>query len=375
MARFHPFLGTSRCTTCSISGSSFGFGWRVEATVTTPVNDAQVQELPPGVVWGVCRRLSFRVVYRLPTVLLSLAGALGWALVGSPCLAAEEMPGILEFVWDAPADCPSEPQVRLEISRLLHGDIQLRPGGDLVVHVTVRSGETWSADLLTLHQGQVGRRVIEAPSCPSVADATALIVALMIDPDAVAGVAQEQKEAQHPTEHLAEHASPEFLVGPHLQGRLGTLPGVDIGLGIGVGLVGQRWRTDLRWTYGLKEQGATLASGASGRFSIMTGSVSGCLNLGQAETAYGPCAVFEPGLVSSSGYGASAGYSKHTAWLAVGGGVYLSASLGRYLRALLEVDVLMPLHRPEYVFQDVPGVVFRAPAVGSRALAAIACHF
>jgi len=311
----------------------------------------------------------------LPSAFLSLAGVLGCALVGSPCSASDETPGILKFTWDAPADCPSAEGVRMEISRLLHGDIQIRQGGDLDVRVMVRNGETWSADLSTLQGGQAGRRFIEAPSCPSVADATALIVALMIDPDAVAGLSQGLKEVHPPAEQKAEHESMEFLVGPHLQGRLGTLPGVDIGLGIGVGVSGRRWRTDLRWTYGLKEQVATLPSGASGRFGMVTGSVSGCLNLGQEKPAFGPCAVIEPGLVSSSGSGASAGFSKHAAWLAVGGGVYLSSSWGRYLRTTLEVDVLMPLHRPDYVFQDVPGVVFRAPAVGSRALAAIACHF
>jgi hypothetical protein len=314
-------------------------------------------------------------VKHLPSLFLSLAGALGCALVGSPCSASDEMSGILKFTWEAPADCPSAQQVRMEISRLLHGDILIRQGGDLDVRVTVRNGETWSADLSTFHAGQTGRRLLEAPSCPSVADATALIVALMIDPDAVAGVSQVPKEEHPPAVRRAEHDSMEFLAGPHVQGRLGTLPGVDIGLGIGVGLLGRRWRTDLRWTYGLKERVATLPSGASGQFSIVTGSVSGCLNLGQDRPAFGPCAVFEPGLVSSSGYGASAGFSKRALWLAAGGGIYLSSSWGRYLRSVLEVDLLIPLHRPDYVFQDVPGVVFRAPAVGSRALAAIACHF
>ena len=315
-------------------------------------------------------------VRRLPSVFLSLAGALGCALVGSPCSASDEPPGMLKFTWDAPADCLSAERVRMEISRLLHGDTRIRQGGDLDVRVTVKNGDIWSADLSTLHAGQTGRRFIEAPSCQSVADASALIIALMIDPDAVAGVLQGPKENVPPSaSQSAGHQSMEILAGPHVQGRIGTLPGADIGLGIGVGLTGRRWRTDLRWTYGLKNQVATLPSGASGRFGIMTGSLSACLNLGQERPAFGPCAVLEPGLVSSSGYGASAGFSKHAAWLAAGSGVYMSSSWGRYLRMLLEVDVLLPLHRPDYVFQDVPGVVFRAPAVGTRALAAIACHF
>ena len=312
---------------------------------------------------------------RLPSIFCSLAGALGCALVSSPCSASGDVPGGLKFTWDAPADCPSEQQVQGEISRLLHGDVTLRQGGDLDVRITVRNGETWSADLATLHAGQTGRRLIEAPSCPSVADAAALIVALMIDPDALADVPREPTEVHQTPSPIVEPQSIEFLAGPHAQWRLGTLPGVDIGLGIGFGLSGRRWRTDVRWTYGLKEQVATLPSGASGRFGIVTGSLSGCLNLGQKRAAFGPCAVIEPGLVSSSGYGASAGFSKHAAWLALGGGLYVASSWGRYLRPLLEFDVLLPMHRPDYVFQDLPGVVFRAPVVGTRALIAIACNF
>ncbi|HEY5956616.1 MAG TPA: hypothetical protein VIV60_08690, partial [Polyangiaceae bacterium] len=234
---------------------------------------------------------------RLQSVFYSLAGALGCALAGSPCSASEETPGVLKFTWDAAAECPSAQQVWMEISRLLHGDTQLRHGGNLEVRVTVRNGETWSADLSTLHAGQTGRRFIEAPSCASVADTTALIVALMIDPDAVAGVAQAQEEVRPSATPRAEHESMKFLVGSHVLGRMGTLPGVDIGLGIGVGLSGRRWRTDVRWTYGLKEQVAALPSGAAGRFSIVSGSISGCLNLGRERPAFGPCAVVEPGLV------------------------------------------------------------------------------
>jgi hypothetical protein len=254
------------------------------------------------------------------------------------------------------------------------GDIQLHEG-DVEARVMVSHGPLWSADLTTQHAGQTGHRSIEAPTCKAAADAIALIVALLIDPEAVAANSQPPRpEAPEPPKPNRQELA--FLAGLHAQGRIGTLPGADIGLGLGVGVASARWRTDVRWTYGLRrDQVAALPSGASGRFNIAAGSVTECLNLGQTRWGFGPCAALEAGRVSVEGFGATAGFSRHALWLALGGGGFLSLAMGQHLYALLEADVVAPMYRPDYVFQDVPGVVFRAPAVGGRALADLSWHF
>jgi hypothetical protein len=73
----------------------------------------------------------------------------------------------------------------LEIARLLGGAIEIEHGGKLDVRASVGHGAAWSVAIATQYAGRAGRRSIEAPSCQSVADATAIIVAMMIDPDAV----------------------------------------------------------------------------------------------------------------------------------------------------------------------------------------------
>ena len=83
----------------------------------------------------------------------------------------------------------------------------------------------------------------------------------------------------------------------------------------------------------------------------------------------------EVGRVSVQGYGAAAGFSKHAPWLALGGGAFLSLAMGRHVYTLMEVDVVAPMYRPDYVFQDVPGVVYRPPALGGRALAVVSWKF
>jgi hypothetical protein len=268
---------------------------------------------------------------------------------------------------------------------LLGGGIQITQGGDLDARAVVEHGPVWSVALTTLHAGRTGRRSIEAPSCQSVAEATALIIALMIDPDRVAASSQELEEKPPSTGTPPAVAAPpagprsvEFVAGLHAQGSLGTLPGFDVGVGLGIGLSGRRWRMELRGTYGLRrDQVAYLPSlaGAYGRFNITTGALAGCFNLGQPRLAFGPCGVGEAGVVSAEGYGASVGFSKRAPWVALGGGGYLSIAMGSHLRASLEIDVLFPMYRPEYVFQDVPGVVFQAPAAGGRALTGVAWRF
>jgi hypothetical protein len=304
----------------------------------------------------------------------------------TPGRAADVPAGTFAFAWHAPEGCPSQEQVRSEIVRLLGGAIPMAAREDLEVHATVEHGVAWSVALTTRHAGRTGSRSIAAPSCQSVAEATALIIALMIDPDAVAAHAQET-EKQPPAAPYPDSGSPaathpsstlDWLARLHAQVSLGTLPGVDVGLGASVGVAGQRWSMAMRGTYGLRRDqvaGSSALPGAYARFNVLTGALSGCYNLGTPGIAWGPCAVVEAGVVSAEGYGAVAGFAKRAPWVALGGGGYFSYPLGRHLHTTLHADVLAPIWRPAYVFSQVPGVVFRAPAIGLRALASIGWRF
>ena len=97
--------------------------------------------------------------------------------------------------------------------------------------------------------------------------------------------------------------------------------------------------------------------------------------MGRFKLAFGPCAVAEAGRASATGYGVTAGFSKDVPWLAVGGGIFSSIVVAKHLRTSIELDALAPLYRPDYVFADTPGVVFKAPPVGGRALVDISWQF
>ena len=315
---------------------------------------------------------------RLRHIVLGVASEVCCAWLGSPGRAVAEPSGAFVFEWSAPEECPSRQQVQAEIARLVGGDLRLHDGSDLRADVTVSGGPLWSADLTTYHAGRIGRRSLEAPSCKAAAAAIALIVALSIDPDAVAASGQEAAVATPlvPQAPVSKERRLQILASVYSQGRVGTLPGTDVGVGLGVGLAGARWRSELRWTYGLRrDQVATLPSGAAGRFNLAAGSLKGCIDVGRITLAFGPCAVLEVGRVSATGYGATAGFSRNLTWLALGGGVFSSLVVSKHLRASVEVDALASLYRPVYVFEEIPGVIFKAPAVGGRALVDLSWQF
>jgi len=315
---------------------------------------------------------------------LSIVVALCGASLGAAGQVGDGSSEGVRFVWTAPAECPSQDQVESEIARLVGGDLRLRQASALRAEVTVSGGPIWSADLTTEQAGQKGYRNIAAPSCQAAADAIALIIALSIDPDAVAASDQGTGASAPPPvvlqaprhEERHDERPLRIVASVHGQGRLGASPAADLGVGVGIGLAGARWRTDLRWTYGLRhDQVASLSSGAAGRFNLATGSLTGCMDAGLVAVALGPCAVVEAGRASVTGYGATAGFSRDVPWVALGGGAFSSLPLSKHLRASMELDVLLPLYRPDYVFADMPGVVFKAPAVGARALFDVSWEF
>ncbi len=277
------------------------------------------------------------------------------------------------------------------MARLLGGTIDVAQQDVLDVRASVMHGLAWTVALTTRHGGQIGQRSIEASTCQSVADATALIIALIIDPDAVAAQAQLPKGKMVPAKPALGPPPPapptqvatvrqplDVLASIYAQGRIGALPKADVGMGFGAGLVGRRWRMELQGTYGLRrDQVAYLASQQNtyGRFSIFTGALAACLNLGSTALAFGPCAITEAGFVSVDGYGATHRFSQRAPWAALGAGGYLSFAVGRHLLALLQADAMVPVWRPEYVFRDLPGVVYQAPAVGGRLLVGVAWRF
>ena len=307
--------------------------------------------------------------------------------------------GGLAFAWRAPEGCPPASAVEAEIERLLGGPAGEHSSSDLHVQATVERGALWFVTLETASKTASGHRTIEAATCRGLANATALIVALMIDPDAVAartGIAKGDETpppspsvptARAPTPTPAEPGSEpgkasaretHGLLGVAAAGSLGVLPSPDVGGSASVGVVRPRWRGEARATYGLRRvQSDPLAdaAGAYGRFSFVAGSLAGCMSFLWPGLEMGPCASAEVGVVRGQGVGASQTTSKPTPWIAVGAGGFLAIRANPWLYFPIHVDAVFPLWRPHYVFSNVPTPIFQSWFVGGRLTAGVELRF
>ncbi len=270
--------------------------------------------------------------------------------------------------------------------------------------------------LETSNGGPTRAREIKGASCAALADATALILALMIDPAAVsippadAGAPLEAAAPAPTTSPLGSSASaiPAPSAGPSpapttpapaLSARpplppapdppsrfstglfamgaldLGTLPGVSPGVLVGLSVLYGPLRAELAaalWP----AHDATLAARptAGGAVDLYAGSAAACWRFLPGRFELGPCLGLEIGRLRAQGFGVSdpgQGSALWAAWRAGGGFAYRPIAplvLG------LRLEVAVPFARPGFVLSNV-GTVHRPSVAAGRALAGLEVRF
>lgn len=324
--------------------------------------------------------------------------------------------------WDAPAGCPGGGAVRAEVDRLL-GASRARPSRPIDVSAQVSRDErgTWHVRLETPGDGAPRVREIHGASCAALADATALILALMIDPDAVAQApasAPAPPATSPPAEPSPPPSSPvpealptapvpppstpvppptapppiatarpparpaqpppvapppaasrgvSFHLGAWLGADAGSLPGVSFGFGATAALLVGAQRIEL----GIAARPASKASlpgrpTAGGAVDLLAGWAGTCRSLLRSPLALGPCVALEVGRLHAAGFGVSEPGQAERPWVAASAGALLVwAPYGR-LGLTLRADLVVPLTRPTFVIEDL-GPVHRPGDVAGRA--------
>ena len=282
------------------------------------------------------------------------------------------------LLWAAPGECPTEKRVRADIDNLLGGPAGRRLRARLEVEASVKHAELWRVTLDTVSAGTTGHRSIEASTCEGLANATALIVALMIDPDAVAARSNKPKPPEPPP--VASPAQPGSapptlssssvgLIGAGTAGTLGVLPAADVGATGHVGLQ-RRWlRVELQLYYGLRRVHSEASSelpGAYGEFGFYAAMLRGCWVVSSTMFEVGPCAAIEAGLLRGQGIKVSEPSSETTPWLAMGAGGVMGIKAGTWLRFPVHLDAIAPVLRSGFVFRNVQSPILRSWRVGVR---------
>lgn len=321
-------------------------------------------------------------IVRIIRVIALLVAGVGFAKTAE---GAEDPPIVL--TWDAPtrADCPDAAYVVGEIQRYV-GAAAARQGKPIQVKATVRSVglDGWQLLLKTTDRAVDGERVFQDESCKAVADAAVVVLAWMIDPDAMAN-----RPDSPPPEHriqqplppptvpvkvaVPERAAVRPFIAFGVAGDEGTLPWPALGADARGGASWKGFRLAAHSSYWPSRRKAvgTVSDGttAGARFALWALSLEGCIDVLAMRSIdhleISLCAGPEVDLIHAAGFGVSVPARASKAWLSLTAGfegrVALSGALGLVLRA----GGIVPTEREHFALRGV-GEVYRPNVVAAR---------
>ncbi len=334
------------------------------------------------------------------------------------------------LVWEAPAECPSEASVRDAVAQLLGS------GGPPPASVSARavvqrtSGDHWIVQLTTVREGARGERVVEATSCPSLASATALIVALTIDPERVAANSPPSSAASStlpsatpvatgaastgaplppastssptplpppPSSSPSPAPVPRAVTAPppapapaaaHDQGPrrfalllegmgdVGSLPRLSDGIAASLAVTFNALRLEVFGNH-LFAQPANAASLSLGtNVDLWAGGGRGCYLPTWRALEVGACAGLELGLLEGNGFGTlRSPYQTFTPasggsfWVAPVVGGRLAWRIAPYFSLVIDLGIALPIHRDTFYVDGAPGASYQPSAVVARGAA------
>jgi len=230
---------------------------------------------------------------RLYTALLSLAAAL--ATMGEPSSipaeTSDDLP--LRLSWKAPAACPDASSERAKIRQRVGSIDKAQAAVPIVAEAEIRTTATGSFQL-SLHTivGQtVGERELSGQDCQQLADAAALVLALLINPKALPKALPqaalvpdlpapaEPQSPKQPVRHDETGGQIDKGHGLGLAGVLGRglLPGLAEGFDVRLILYSGRWAVMVRaGGFLAKETGAPILPGTRATFYRLEGALAAC---------------------------------------------------------------------------------------------------
>jgi hypothetical protein len=310
-----------------------------------------------------------------------------------------------DLAWAAPATCPSEAHVRSEVERQLGRQLEGFSNA-VTARATVSNdpADRWRADLTVTLRGQTHSRTIDGDSCSVVADAVALVLAFMIDPEHAASPAMVDVAPPVPAEGQPLAASNEAPASSSLR------PAPDTGPTPSTPVPRARPRPwALRLVSGADSAALPAVSGfvalslrrafssisiegsvayffprsrdvggtfetRGGKFDLATVGARGCYALVTRGIELSPCLGGEFGTVRGWAFGVDEPSQGKGLWLAATAGGLARWRVAPWFGAVAEGGVALPVFRPEYVIDNV-GVVYRSNFIAYRGLVGVEAYF
>jgi hypothetical protein len=283
-----------------------------------------------------------------------------------------------ELDWQAPPGCGSREQVLAEVSRL----VATAPAEPLVARARVRGkGENFHV-VIEIAGSAHGVRTLRAHSCESLARATALIIALAIDPQA-ATVVSEQAEKSPEPESPARDRPPPAVRAPAAPERAASVrplaflgffgehalvPRLALGAEAGGGLGWRFARADLAAGV-VPRASATLPDdpSVSGEFTLAHIALRACAGWVEPAIGISGCGALRGARIWARGEGAAPSLNQTAHVLSVEPGLLLRVAGADAIGAELSANLVVPLTRPHFVIAqgESQRELFRAPALGA----------
>jgi len=375
---------------------------------------------PPLVVGVGNTRASFLVrfafavrlpVFLVPSFLRGLRGgdvAAGVVVALSTsgiAYAESSLGGLLHLTWTAPAECPTQARLEAQVADLLGGPTEAASHVRASARAWRGEDAIWHVEIHTQTGPATGERRVDGESCQAIADATALILAVAVDPEAVAARAAPETVRETPRWDPTDVPSPVVVMpGPvveaapplpaipaptspdvplPLHGAIMAIAGLDAGTlprtatWFGAGVTGSRGSLRLEARAILFSEQTTYLrtpSSAGGDFDLTAAGLTLCQAVRMRSPTLDLCGGLEAGLFRARGFGVTDPSKADPLWLSITPGVVGTWPLGSALSLRLEASGGIPLKRPGFDL-DPYGQVHRASPVIGRLSFGPQLHF
>ncbi len=300
----------------------------------------------------------------------------------------------LALTWDAAEGCPDADWAQARLRERLGRPLADRAQEPLLARAAlIRDGDRFVLTLHTEQAGATGDRALAAAACAELAEAAVLVLALAIDPDAVARV----DEGAPPRAAELDHERPPFLTPPEANVKrkelrprlwavradglvaLGPLPGITAGPSLALGRDFQRLRAELSGFWLWPTEGGAPGVPGSVRVSLWALRPTLCARLFGQRAQLSACVGMELGRISGRGVDLAIAQQSHALWPAAALAPRLSIAATNMVFLQLELGIVAPLVRPRFVSTDGQGraltVLYEAAPVVGRATLGLELRF